>query len=478
MNGAIPDSDTSSLLLLLLLMFGVLTAVLHIAGRHRWTKRERELANELERTHGQLERANLFLASEPQIIVAWGGPNAKPRFEGDLALIGEAPSPERALAFAGWLEPAAAARAEEDVRRLLERGESFSLPAAGLKGRHFEIVGRAIAGDAVMRVRDVSGDRLQLLRLNEAHADAIAAYDRLKKLIDLQPNPAWVRARDGALEWVNAAYVRAVEAADAFGAVDQKLELFDTVVRSEAKRARAEGEVWRARAPATVNGQRRMYDAYELTSERGSVGLALDVSEAEALRHDADRNVEAYRRIFDKLSTAVAIFDRARHLTFYNAAYCQIWGLDPAYLDQSPADNEILDRLRAKRQLPEQADFRTWKAQLLAAYQALDPIETVWHLPDGRALRVSVSQNPQGGVTYLYDDATQSFALASQVNAMTRVQGETLDALKEGVAVFGADGRLKFCNPAFLDMWRVDPERASARPHFDEIGKYALPILG
>ena len=65
------------------------------------------------------------------------------------------------------------------------------------------------------------------------------------------------------------------------------------------------------------------------------------------------------------------------------------------------------------------------------------------------------SPNPQGGVTYLFDDATQSYALASQVNALTRVQGETLDALKEGVAVFGADGRMKLTNPAFAAMWRL-----------------------
>ena len=93
----------------------------------------------------------------------------------------------------------------------------------------------------------------------------------------------------------------------------------------------------------------------------------------------------------------------------------------------------------------------------MSAYQAIEPSETVWHLPDGRALRVVASPNPQGGVTYLFDDATQSYALASQVNALTRVQGETLDALKEGVAVFGADGRMKLINPAFAEMWRFDP---------------------
>ncbi len=263
-NGVIADSDTSTLLLLLLLMFGVLTAVLHIAGRHRWTKRERELSNELLRTHTQLERANLFLASEPQIVVAWNGPGAKPRFEGDLALIGDVPAPERALAFSAWLEPAAAAKATDNVRRLLERGESFSFAGAGLKGRHFEIVGRAIAGDAVLRVRDVSGDRLQLLRLNESHAAALAAYENLRNLIDLQPNPAWTRDRDGAIQWVNTAYVRAVEAAEASGVLSRNLELFDSAALADARRAREQGETWRARAPATVSGERRMFEAYEI----------------------------------------------------------------------------------------------------------------------------------------------------------------------------------------------------------------------
>ena len=41
--------------------------------------------------------------------------------------------------------------------------------------------------------------------------------------------------------------------------------------------------------------------------------------------------------------------------------------------------------------------------------------------------------------------------LESQVNALTRVQSETLDTLKEGVAVFGSDGRLKLHNRAFSE---------------------------
>ena len=189
-----------------------------------------------------------------------------------------------------------------------------------------------------------------------------------------------------------------------------------------------------------------------------------------------DSKEDNYSRMIDRLATAVAAFDKSKRLTFYNAAYRQTWSLEPAFLDQRPTDSEILDRLRARHLLPEQADFRAWKAQQMAAYQAMEPSETVWYLPDGRALRVVTNPNPQGGVTYLYDDATQSFTLESRVHAMTRAQGETLDALKEGVAVFGADGRMNLFNPAFADMWRFDPTKLGERPHVDAISAGARAL--
>ena len=460
-------------MLLLLLLFGVLTAVLHLIGRYRWTRHERELADELERARAELDRANLFLASEPQIVVAWDRPDAEPRVEGEFALVTDAPNPRRVLAFAAWLEPALAAKAEEAVGKLLSRGEAFSLTAAGLKGRHFEIFGRAIAGNAVMRIRDISGDRLQLVRLHESHARSAAALDALRKLLDATPNPAWTRDRDGAVDWVNAAYARAVEADGSRPTRSRNI--------SNCSIARAPGSRRGARAGRALarRGRRR--------SSLASAGCSRSTKSPPAPAPRASRSTfPSSRRCAPKWSamsapiTACSTNCRPRsrsstaskRLSFYNAAYRQIWSLDPAFLEQRPTDGEILDRLRAKRQLPEQADFRSWKAQTLAAYQAIEPVETVWHLPDGRALRVVASPNPQGGVTYLFDDATQSFALASQLNALTRVQGETLDALKEGVAVFGADGRLKLINPAFASLWRFDPaERDAARPHIDEVAK-------
>ncbi|HME85858.1 MAG TPA: ATP-binding protein [Roseiarcus sp.] len=466
------EANVAGLALIVLIALTLLVAAavaLYLIGRRTWIRRVNELEAKLAQTTARLDRSTMILQGEPQMLISWDRPDAEPVIEGDLSIIADATLGPRRLESAEWLEPTFAAQVEEATERLLKRGEAFSIGAVSRRGRHLEISGQPISGSAVMRIRDVSGDRLQLARLHKTFAEAEGELTALRLALESASMPAWRRDAEGRLVWRNAPYSRAVEAPDDRPAVDNGGELFDLALRREAAAALKETGVWKRRAVAVVNGERRTFDAAEVRTAFGTAGVARDVSELAALRAEMERNEDDYSRMIDRLSTAVAIFDKSKRLTIYNAAYRQIWSLEPAFLDQRPTDGEILDQLRAKRQLPEQADFPTWKAQQMTAYQAIEPSETVWHLPDGRALRVVTSPNPKGGVTYLYDDATQSYALASQVNALTQVQGETLDALKEGVAVFGADGRMKLFNPVFAEMWRFDAATLRDRPHIDEI---------
>ncbi len=448
------------------LIVAAIAVIMHLVAWRRWSRRTADLNAELSRARAKLDRAALTMQGDRQIVISWDRPDAEPTLEGDFALVADAPE---ILDYSSWLENAAAAQVIEASNRLLNRGESFSLVAVSRRGRHVEIIGRPVSGNAVVRIRDVSGDRLELAEMRERVVQAEGASAMLRSALDSASVLAWERDAEGRMLWCNASYVGAVEAPDVKAAVDDGIELFDPSLRREASAAIREVGVWRRRANAVMKGERRAFDAVEIRTDFGSTGIAYDVTEIAALRAEMERNEDDYSRMIDRLSTAVAIFDKSKRLTFYNAAYRQMWSLDPAFLDQGPTDGEVLDCLRSKRQLPEQANFREWKAQLMSAYQAIEPSETVWHLPDGRALRVVTSPNPKGGLTYLYDDATQSFALASQVNALTHVQGETLDALKEGVAVFGANGRMKLFNPVFAETWRVDSLTLRERPHIDEI---------
>ncbi|MBV1700528.1 MAG: PAS domain-containing sensor histidine kinase [Hyphomicrobiales bacterium] len=464
-----------------LIIITAVTALLHLTGRQRWLKREAQLSDDLVDARARLDRAQLFLAAERQICVTWNGAQSEPDIEGDLTLVTDALTPRRVLGFGTWLAPDIAKQVEQSVDRLRQRGETFRMPITSIHQRCLEIEGRAVGGRAVMRIRDVSGDRLELTRLGERHGKALMEIDGMRALLDAVPDPVWMRDVEGRLTWANPAYAQAVEAKDVQVAIEGSTELLDQPARDQARQACKNQEIWRARLPAVVKGERHLLEVIDVPSALGSTAMARDLSEIMEMRSDLERQMQAHERTLDQLSTAVAIFDRKRRLLFHNSAYRQLWSLEPAFLEQNPLDTEILDHLRAAHRLPEQADFRSWKQSLLAHYQAVESTGQVWHLPDGRTLRTVISPNPQGGVTYLFDNVTERFELETRYNGLIRAQGETLDTLHEGVAVFGADGRLKLFNPAFVRIWQIEDEGIDAAKlenlHIDQIAKICGKLL-
>lgn len=454
-----------------LTFFSTVLALLHLAGRRRAQQKEAALVAALDDARAKLDRAETFLAAEAQVVVVWGLDGGEPEIEGDHTLVSDAPIPRRILGFASWLDPDQAQSLESYLARLRERGERFRMGLLSKGGRHLEAEGRAVTGRAILRIRDVSGDRLEATRLREAEARAAAELDALRALLDAIPCPAWNRDSLGRLAWVNTAYTRAVEAKDRKDGLVRGIELLEVPARDASAATRAQGGTYRGRAAAVVAGWRRSLDIVEVPQVHGSAGMAFDVSELEAARSDLNEMMQAHARTLDQLSTAVAIFDRRKQLIFHNAAYRQLWGFEQGFLEGHPSEAEILDRLRGRRMLPEQADFRAWKESHLAAYQSPDTTEQVWYLPDGRTLRTVINPNPQSGVTYLFDDVTAQFHLESQFNAQSRVQRETLDTLKEGVAVFGTDGRLKLSNAAFAALWHLRPSDLDEKPHVDRVAE-------
>jgi signal transduction histidine kinase len=460
-----------------LLLFAVVTAILLLRTRGRLVRLEASAHDEIALLRGDLDRANALLLSEPQVRIDWPAASDEPTIDGDPALVGVA-AVHRVLAFGSWLDPQRAAAMEQAVEALRSRGEAFSMAFTTLGGRPIEAQGRAIAGRAVLRLKDASGVKRELLALAGRHEKLLNEIASLRGLIELLPSPVWARDAAGQLSFVNAAYARAVEAQDAGDAVKQNLELLDSAAREAIARVRAQTGSFSGRLRAVVAGARRTIDVLDFRTETGSAGLGVDATEVESMRSALTRLTDAHRRTLDRLSTGVAMFDAGQTLTFYNTAYAALWNLDAAFLDQQPTDSALLDTLRTARKLPEEQDYRQWKAELHAAYRALEAIDHTWHLPDGRTLRVVTTPNLDGGVTYLFDDVTERLDLARRFQELIRVQGETLDNLAESVAVYGSDGRLRLANSAFGRMWRLSPGTLSERPHIETVSALCQPLHG
>jgi signal transduction histidine kinase len=207
----------------------------------------------------------------------------------------------------------------------------------------------------------------------------------------------------------------------------------------------------------------------QLEDQVSDLRKLLQADASASTRADSKPSLEARFRSFDRLATAFAVFDASERLTHFNQAYVDLWQLDPEWLATHPRDGEILDRLRQARRLPEKADYREWKKDWLLAYRSNKQIEDRWHLPDGRTLHVVADSESEDGVTYLYENVTERIALESRYNALIQVQRETIDTLREAVAVFAANGRLKLYNRAFASIWRLSPSQLDGEPHVDEV---------
>ena len=474
-----------------LTVFATILSLLHMRERARWMRRERALQDALAGLSGAHDRAEMLLHSERQVLVTWTG-RGEPAVEGDAGfaqdlraaelragdlraadLRGTQNGTRRLLAFGTWLAAQDAHLLDGAVAALRERGTGFRMNLRSLAGRYIEAQGGAVGGRALLRLRETTEERRELIELRGTLDETKSGLAALAGLLDAIPQPIWHRAPDGRLDFANAAYAAAVEAPGREAVLEGGLELLDRAAREQIARrpvgAAARAPAQPLRLSAVVAGARRILDVCETATETGRVGIAVDVSELESVRADLQRQMDANVRTLDQLPTAVAMFDARQRLIFHNAAYQRLWGLDPAFLDAKPLDGEILDRLRAARKLPEQADFRSWKTEVLAAYRAVEATDTPWYLPDGRTLRVLADPNPQGGLTYLYQDVSESMKLASRYDALMKEQAETLEALKEPVAVFAADGRLTVANRAFSVTWRVDPATLAGKPHVDAV---------
>lgn len=449
-------------------------AVLGVAAMHRArTRADAEnaaLRHQLADSKAKSDRAEALVDADDQRLVAWSAPGEPPLVMGRLPRSCGAPDERSAfLAFGTWLVPGAAAQLDAGLENLRRSGETFALTLETSNGSFVEAVGRTAGGLAVVRFQDLTGDRHSLAELAARHRRVSEDVEAMRELLQAAPMPAWIRDADGVLRWINNAFVNAVEARDPQDAIARNLELLDTAGRETIREGHAGKAVVQQRLPAIFAGSRRVFDIVDVVSKTGSAGIATDATELETVQNQMKRLVEFHARTLDQLATAVAVFGSDRRLRFYNAAFRSLFGLDAAFLDSQPDESAVLERMRASRRLPEQADFKSWRNELLSAYQSLDAREHWWHLPDGQTLRVLANPHPQGGITWIYENVTEQLELESRYNALSRVQGETLDHLAEGVAVFGSDGRLKLDNPAFARIWQLDGKLLANHPHIGEI---------
>ena len=336
---------------------------------------------ELELRLNEVESA---IAAEAHVLVIWRGREAAPeRVLGSMHGATQVPDNAAALLrFSAWLEHDSADVLASAVTLLRNAGTPFNLAVRTAGHELLEADGRTAGGFATLRFRPLAGERRQINELAYDARKLGKQVERLSAVLDASPMPVWLRDGNGRLAWVNQAYVKAVEAPDSGAVITAGIE-----IANDAKMDRGEANPrngYAGRVHAVIAGAMRALSIYEIGLADGRAGFAVDMTALEEAEKELDRHIRAHASTLDKLDTAIAIFGPDQRLRFHNAAYAALWPLDPQWLESHPTDGEILDRLRALRSIPEQANYREWRARQMQAYTTLEMRESWWYLPDGR----------------------------------------------------------------------------------------------
>ncbi len=289
------------------------------------------------------------------------------------------------------------------------------------------------------------------------------------EVLEFLPLPTWVRNPKGQITYCNPSYARLVGLGGDESQIinipelhQKSLQLFDRVIAAGTSLSEASFII--------SNGARRLHLIIESPYKNGSIGLACDIQRQEELKQENSRFRAAQQEYLENAANAMVIFGPDMRILAWNANYERLWDLTQPYLSSHPTYGEILDKLRAARKLPEQANFATFKEEQLGWFRTLrEPAQDFLYLPDGRSLRMVAIPYADGGLLITYDDMSDRLALERSYNATLAVQRATLDNLYEAVAVFQEDGRLRLSNPRFTEMWHLDGNFIEQAPHLNEL---------
>ena len=449
--------------------------VLALISIYLWQHRYRQLLRQRDRYQDDAAVAAAALAGESEGVAFWRREAHVIEVPTKLAtLLGLTANSAVAVdALAGCFAPADGATVASALLQLHVDGTPFEALCQSVDGRRrLQVVGERVAtADAGELDRVAIRDVTKLVGMAR---EAEAARDRYAAILDSLPIPIWARRNDLTLSYANAAYARAVDASRE-EALARGLEFTGGSDRTSGKSmARRVLEKQAAQTEAkhvVVGGDRRLFEITEApVAEVGVVGRAMDRTALEESRAELARHVGAHGDVLESLSTAIVIFGADQRLKFFNNEYVKQFGLDEQFLETEPLMDEVLEALRERRKIPEQLDMPRYKRDTTRQMMSLlGPHEELLHLPDETTIRMVATPHPFGGVTITYEDVTDTLRVERLYNTLIQVQRETLDHLFEGIVVFGSDGRLKLCNPAYERIWGLGPPDLQNEPHVSVI---------
>lgn len=274
-------------------------------------------------------------------------------------------------------KPEAAIAAANAFEQLKQKGTPFDLTVSDNPGlMHFSLSGRLLyAGDSRYRTyviwfKDMTQKTALLIEERQAYTRLLQQREILTQTLNTFPFPLYVQDKKGSLCFSNKAYSAEKE---------------------------EETDMYWVELPLALMHQENTYFLKYGQDKTTEEGLTTLLSDAE----------RAHKMVLKELPFGVVLFNASAHLTFFNTAFCDLWGIDSHWLKKEPLYAELLDKIQERGLLPQVKDFAQYKkVQLNTFAQLTKTVEEFLYLPNGQIVRRLMIPHAKGGILILDEKKT------------------------------------------------------------------------
>ncbi|GGX39696.1 diguanylate cyclase [Tateyamaria omphalii] len=287
-----------------------------------------------------------------------------------------------------------------------------------------------------------------------------AELEKLRLAATAAPYPIWLADDTGSIMWRNAAYEaleRAAKRSDAGAHSTSAIFQFNPDDLSGKSSVRVPVQI-------DGNGTPEWYSVTTTQAGNATAYHAVDIN-AVIQAEVAQRNfVQTLAKTFAQLSIGLAIFDRNCQLALFNPALVDLTSLPAEFLSGRPDMLSFFDRLRDNRVMPEPKNYGSWRQEISEMINAAShgSYHETWTLDTGHTYRVTGRPHPDGAIAFLIEDITAEISLTRNFRAELELGQSLMDTLEDALVVFSSAGVLTFCNAAYRDMWKLDPDSSFA----------------
>ncbi len=192
-------------------------------------------------------------------------------------------------------------------------------------------------------------------------------------------------------------------------------------------------------------------------ADGGFAMLRMDITACHRATAAAQDRAALLERALTDQRGGIALFDGSQRLVLHNAAYRRHSGATPEMLADRPRLHEVLARLDQAGEFLTGRDREHLREGVAADRRLMRVVQRERH--DGTIVRYVSTPHPEGGFLIESEDITDLSRAEDEARRRAALLDGVLEALPQGVCVWGPDARVAKINAAYARLMEGAPLR-------------------